>query len=371
MAQKKANNGKLEVCYLLSYKTPDYTRTAALVFALRQMPDVDLTVIKNTNHGFLRYWQTLSGLISYRRRHKPDVFIVGFRGQEVFWLFYPFMRGRRIIFDEFVNHHDWIVDEHNKFGPVGKWLVAVLDAYMRWVVRRSTYVLEDTEAHAALSRTLYRAPAEKIVAIPVGANEDLFKPETASKNGNLEALFYGNMLPLHGINVILDSIKRLNDNGRIKSMHFTLIGGRGKPKMINLVEKFISDNELSGKLTYLEWVDAEKLPTYIAKADICLGGPFGGTGQARRVITGKTFQFLAMNRPSIIGETDNQGLFQDKKNCLIVPQNDSLELADALWWATNNRNRLEAIGLKGGELYKENFSSEVIGKTLHGLLTYS
>ena len=328
------------------------------------MPDVELTVIKNHSKGIMRYWQTLKGLVAYRRHNKPDVFIVGFRAQESFWLFYPFMRGSRIIFDEFVNHHDWIVDEHNKFGPAGKWLVAVLDAYMRWVVRRCTYVLEDTEAHAALSRALYRAPAEKIRAIPVGANEDLFKPVSAPSNDKLEVLFYGNMLPLHGLDVILEATKKINPD----TIHFTIIGGRGKPKMINTVENFISENQLKDKITYLQWVDAAELPAYIAKADVCLGGPFGGTGQAKRVITGKTYQFLAMAKPTIIGETEVGGLFKDRDNCIIVPQSDSVALAESLEWCSGHQAELRSIAARGLELYNREFSSSSISKALQGLL---
>jgi glycosyltransferase involved in cell wall biosynthesis len=369
-AQKKASSGKIKVCYLLSYKQPEYTRTASMVDALKKLPDVELTVIRNRSGGLLRYWQTLSGLVSYRRRHKPDVFIVGFRAQESFWLFYPFMRGSRIVFDEFINHHDWIVDEHNKFGALGKWMVAILDAYMRWVVRRCSYVLTDTEAHARLSRELYRLPADKVHAIPVGADESLFKPmPSRPESGNgLEVFFYGNMLPLHGLGVILEAVKLLNENGRGKTMHFTVSGGRGKPKMINMVQNFIRDNHLENNITYYSWIDTEKLPSHIAKADVCLGGPFGGTGQAKRVVTGKTYQFLAMGKPVVIGETEVTGHFKDKANCVIAAQQDPAALAESLLWCAEHRSKLKPIGEQGLKLYEQEFSTESIGKTLHGLL---
>jgi glycosyltransferase involved in cell wall biosynthesis len=391
---KKGSNDKLQVCYLLSYKQPNFTRTASLLAALDKMSGVETTVIRNRSKGVARYWQTLSGLISYRRHHRPDVFIVGFRAQESFWLFYPFMRGRRIIFDEFVNHHDWILDEHSsteaqklstdtddhvlrvvksissfsKFGISG-WLVAILDAYMRWVVRRCTYVLEDTEAHAALSRQLYRVPTGKIRAIPVGADQELFKPMSLAPGNKdtLEVFFYGNMLPLHGFDVILDAIKLLNDNNSDKMIHFTLIGGRGKPEMINLIKSFITDNRLRNT-TYHTWIDTEKLPAHIAKADVCLGGPFGNTGQAKRVVTGKTYQFLAMGKPTIIGKTDVGYHFKDKVNCMIVPQRDPDALASTINWCAEHKTDLNAIGKHGLELYDQEFSVSSIANLLYKLL---
>jgi glycosyltransferase involved in cell wall biosynthesis len=372
MAKTNSFGHKLKVCYVLSYRAPDYTRTATLVAALRTLPNVELTVIKNRSAGVARYWQTFAQLVKHRFHSKPDVFILGFRGQEVFGLFYPLMRGRPIIFDEFINHHDWIVDEHSKFGPFGKALVSVLDTYMRWVVRRCAYVLEDTPAHADLSRAMYHAPAEKIVSIPVGAEETLFKPQPAKKKAakadKFEVFFYGNMLPLHGFDVILDAIKKLGRDGKLTGMHFTLVGGKGKPAMMELVETFIAEHSLGDFVTHLPWVEYQKIPDYVAQADVCLGGPFGGTGQARRVITGKTYQFMAMGAPVIIGDTENANLFHDKHDCLIVEQKNPTALAEALLWCQSHPEELRGIGQNGHALYENEFSVAVIAWRLDNLL---
>ena len=367
--QKKVSKSKIQVCYLLSYKQPNYTRTASLISALEDMPATELTVIRNTSKGVARYWQTISGLIRYRRHHKPDVFIVGFRAQEIFWAFYPFMRGSRIIFDEFVNHHDWIVEEHKKFGPFSGFLSALLNMYMRWVVRRCEYVLADTEAHASLSRHLYHLSADKVRAVPVGADESLFKPLPAKPSGSkdLEVIFYGNMLPLHGLEVIMAAIKQL----KTEPIHFTLIGGRGKPKMIRKVQDFIKTNELQGRVTYHTWIDTEKLPALIARSDVCLGGPFGGTSQSGRVVTGKTYQFLAMAKPTIIGQNDAGFHFQDKLNSIVVPQKDPSALAAALKWCLDHKSKLPEIGRQGRDIYERELSVESIKKILGGLLTES
>lgn len=366
ISQKRVSKSKIQVCYLLSYKQPNYTRTASLISALEAIPDVELTVIRNTSKGAARYWQTLSGLISYRRHHKPDVFIVGFRAQEIFWAFYPFMRGSRIIFDEFVNHHDWIVEEHKKFGSFSGFLSALLNMYMRWVVRRCEYVLADTEAHAGLSRQLYHLPAEKVRAVPVGADESLFKPFPAepSASKDLEVIFYGNMLPLHGLEVIMEAAKSLKS----EPIHFTIIGGRGKPKMIRLINDFISENRLEETITYHTWVDTEKLPALVADSDIGLGGPFGGTSQAGRVVTGKTYQFLAMAKPAIIGRNDVGFHFKDKVNSIIVPQNDPVALAGALKWCLRHKTELPEIGKRGRDLYEKELSVESVRRILKELL---
>lgn len=364
------NNKKIEVCYVLSYKSPSYTRTATLLAALRQLPEVELTIIKNKKTGIVRYWQTLSQLVKYRLHHKPDVFIVGFRGQEVFWLFYPFMRGSRIIFDEFINMPDWFIYEHKKIKKDSV-LAQILLGYMRWIAAKSDYLLADTPAHAKLSTDMYKVPPNKVKAIPVGAEEEVFKPLKKVKRGtgNFKIFFYGNMLPLHGLDVILDCITRLQDTGEIKGVHFTLVGGRGRPEMADKIRNFITVHHLHEYVTYIEWLEYKKLPQYIVEADLCLGGPFGGTGQARRVVTGKTFQFLAMGAPTVIGETSNQGMFTHKKNCLISRQKDPTNLAEVIVWAKKHRKQLKTIGEQGRKLYESKFSSARIANSLLQLVS--
>lgn len=113
MVKQKKNSAK--VCYVLCYRDPNYVRSQVLTEALRKIPGVELILIKNRHRGLLRYLEVPLRLIYTRLRYRPDTFIVGFRGHEVFWLLYPAMAGRKIIFDEFINLHDWLVDEHHKF----------------------------------------------------------------------------------------------------------------------------------------------------------------------------------------------------------------------------------------------------------------
>jgi glycosyltransferase involved in cell wall biosynthesis len=365
---KEKNNRKLQVCYVLSYKAPNYTRTATLLAALRRLPNVELTVIRNSKMGIARYFQTFTKLWNYRLHHKPDVFIVGFRGQETFALFYPFMRGSKIIFDEFINMHDWLVNEHQKLkeGSIG---TKILDSYMYWIVKRSNYILADTPAHARLSAGMYGLSPQKVVAVPVGAEEDVFRPsKDSAKHKTFEVFFYGNMLPLHGLTVILEAIKYLAEDGRISGMHFTLVGGRNKPQMMQQIEVFLKNNNLGLYVTHLSWVDYQELPEYIAKADICLGGPFGGTGQAKRVITGKTYQFMAMGKPVIIGRSSNAGIFHDKHDSIIVQQGNPVELASAISWCKENRDELKNIRANALVLYKNSFSAIAIKDILRPLI---
>lgn len=357
---------RIKVGYVLCYRDPNYTRTGSL---LRGLDKAGVEVVKavNRNRGVLRYLETPFRLAKARLKWRPDVYIVGFRGHEAFWLLYPLMMGRPIIFDEFINTHDWLVNEHKKFRE-GHWLVKIADSYMRWVMSRSVLILTDTEAHRQLCAKTYQQSAEKIVALPVGADEAVFYPreQRGRPKRRFEVFFYGTMLPLHGLDVILQAIALLASQGR--GVHFTLVGGAGDNQMLKTIHDFISANNLEQTVTHYPWKAYRELPSLIAAADLCLGGPFGGTGQAQRVVTGKTYQFMAMGRPTVVGENEASTGLVDKKNCLVVRQKDAKALAETISWASSHQKLLVDIGRHGREYYESHFSSDALAMRLKKML---
>lgn len=355
---------KKRVCYVVCYKDPDYIRTLTLTDSLKQLPEVDLLVIKNKHRSVLRYLEVPFRLLWTRLRYSPDIFIVGFRGHDIFWALYPSMTGKKIVFDEFINLHDWLVNEHRKLKP-SSWQIKLIDGYMKGVIERSEIVLEDSETAIKLSRETYGSPKVRFVYVPVGTDEKVFYPRPNKIGGKkFEVFFYGNMLPLHGLEVILESIVLLKERARLSGFHFTIAGGRGNSVMINKIEDFIKLNGLSNFVTYKQWIEYTKLPDYIASANVCLGGPFGNTGQARRVVTGKTYQFLAMGKPTIIGDNKVDNRLKDKKNCLMVVLGSAQQLAEKIEWALSNRSSLTKIGQAGRQLYEKHYSVDAISKIL-------
>ena len=120
---------------------------------------------------------------------------------------------------------------------------------------------------------------------------------------------------------------------RDKPIQFKIIGGKGRElkRFYNLIHGLTLYN-----VCHEMWAPYDTLPQMIHDADVCLGGPFSGTGQAMRVISGKTFQSLAMAKPTIIGQIDHDYGFVDKENCLIVRQASYTELADKIAWCFEN-----------------------------------
>ena len=79
-------------------------------------------------------------------------------------------------------------------------------------------------------------------------------------------------------------------------------------------------------------VPHSKLPSEINKSTICLGGHFSEKGKAKRVVAGKTFQFLSCNKPTIVGDNPaNRELFIEKGLIHYVRINDEKALSEKIF----------------------------------------
>ena len=353
----------MKIAYVLCYRDPNYLRTITLTRALASIDGVELLIVKNKRRGPLRYVETPLRLVLLRLRHRPAISVVGFRGHEIFWALYPLLARSRIVFDEFVNLHCWLVDERKVVGSSSP-LTRLIDWYVRWVLRRSAVVLEDTDAQADYSAHVYAAPRDKYAVVPVGADERIFyqRPQLPRTDGRFEVLFFGTMLPLHGMDILLGAIELLKTTSRIEGIHFTLIGGRGNRRVLDAIGTFVRDHKLDEDVTYISWVPYHELPERIATADLCIGGPLGDTPQARRVVTGKTYQFLAMGKATLVGETEARTEFIDRDNCLLVPQRSYQAVADAIVWAASHREETKEIGSRGRAYYERAFAEPKIAE---------
>ncbi len=352
----------LKVCYVLSYYFPGYVRTHTLLEALRSIDNINVFLAVNTSSCFLRYFQTIIKLLKVRLRHNPDCYIIGFRGHEIFWPVRLLTLGKRLIFDSMMSPSDALRYE-KKAGEKGRLVSGIVHRIEKMILKSSDMVITDTELHRELFINDFGVAPEKIRAIPVGAYEKRDDAVASPyNNSGLNVLFYGSFLPLHGMDVILDAAQVLIG----QPVHFTLIGGKGRT--LDLLMNGIKERRLDN-ITHVKWVEQHLLfSQYIANADVCLGGPFGATRQAKRVITGKTFQSLCMARTTVVGKIDEDAGFADRENCLLIEQGDSNQLAKTLQWASDHRDKLDDIGQRGQELYNSRFSVSKISEKLKGVL---
>jgi glycosyltransferase involved in cell wall biosynthesis len=343
------------------YRDPRYVRTRNLRAALDAIDGVHVIDATNTRRGFSRYVETLWKLLKARFRDAPDVYVLGFRGHEIF----PFVRlltlGKPLIFDEFMSPSEALMTE-GKGGAIGRLLGVMLYPFEWLCLKLSARCLADTELHRDFIASRFGVSRDSIDVVYVGGVATEARSAGAEADSLLHVLFYGTFLPLHGMDVLLQACKLVED----KPVRFRIIGGSGKA-----LEAFRRQLDVlsPGNVVHDTWVDFDELQSsVIPGADLCLGGPFGGTPQARRVITGKAFQFLAQGKPTVIGRVDEPVAFDDRKNCLLVEQASAESLAAAFEWALEHRDQLPDIGLAGQRLFNANFSIGALARQLEPAL---
>lgn len=352
-------NTLLQVAYILSYRDPHYIRSLSLLHALNACPGIKVVVASNTSKGLWRYVQTWRALRRIRAKEAPDVYLMGFRGHEIFWAVHFMIRGTPLAFDALMSPHA-ALHEEGKGGSIGKWLAPLIRRLEGRILQRADLVLTDTQLHAGYYVRTFGLPEVKVCALPVGAIEtELDTSKSAILNTEpFNVLFYGSFLRLHGIEVIVAAAAKLVD----LPIRFDFIGGNaGQGKHLH---KQCAQSNVTC-YTYRRWIPfTQLLEVEIPRASICLGGPFGGTPQARRVVTGKTSQCLALGKATIIGRIKEDYGFVDRLNCLLIEQADADALAGAIRWAYENRSKLTHIGACGHALYCERLSVRVIAERL-------
>lgn len=356
-----STDAPLSVCHVVSYRDPAYVRTRTFKAALASIENCRVFDATNRKRGFLRYLETLKKVMVIRWRHNPQVYLLGFRGHELFWPIRLLTIGKVLIFDEFMSPSDALISE-KKAGFVGQ-VIGILAYPFEWLcLRFSKRVLTDTESHKRFIANRFGIAIQRIDVVYVGAIPANDSPIESEPSSPLSVLFYGTFLPLHGIDILLRACKLLEEY----DIEFRIIGGQGKS--LQRFEKLKGDLQLHN-VRHDRWVDFDKLQSVeIPNADLCLGGPFGGTSQARRVITGKSFQFLSQGKPTVIGRIDDDAGFRDKENCFLVEQSNPESLAQAILWALDNRARLPGIGENGRCLFNERFSPAALGEQLERAL---
>jgi glycosyltransferase involved in cell wall biosynthesis len=160
-------------------------------------------------------------------------------------------------------------------------------------LRAAAMVLVDTDVNRDVFMAEFGLEADKVRSLPLAIDEGRFiaVAESPVKRSvtPIRVLFVGTLIPLHGIDVMLDGLARLADDARFE---FRLLGDGQQAK---LVADFMAAHP-SARITWVrKWCTLDEIATEIAAADICLG-VFGGECKAARVLPFKLYMYLAAGR---------------------------------------------------------------------------
>jgi len=328
----------------------DYTRNQVLLRAFRRIGEVE-TVVES---GIAKSLVFRSARIAIRALPKCmfnnyDMIFVGFYGHLLMIPIGLFSK-QPIIFDAFVSTYDTLTSDRHSFTQksfIGK-LAAFLDRYACHLANK---ILLDTHAHEQYFSLTLGVPNNKLSSLPVSCNEEIFYPKVISSN-NTSVLSYSSYLPIHGVETIIDAAEII----RNEQIQFVLIG---QGPLYKKVFQYANERGLKN-VTFKPPISLQSLSNEIAAASICLGGHFGISDKANRVIPGKIYQMLAMGKPVIAADSlANRELLQHGISAYLCSPGDPTALANAILDLHRDPQLGKRIGMGGRETY-ENFCSESI-----------
>lgn len=204
------------------------------------------------------------------------------------------LRRQRLVVDGFVSLYETHVEDWSTFRPTS-WRARLLRAADHVAYRCADLFLVDTDVRrqALVAR---HAGRTVVVTLPVGAPAWAEEQPPAPSDGVLRVLYYGNYIPLHGLDVVIDAVA---DAAARTELHLTLVGdGRGRAEVVaDVAARGIAD-----RCTFLGPVPEPELAAVIREHHVVLG-VFGGSTKAGSVIANKVWQALACGRAVVTRES--------------------------------------------------------------------
>lgn len=291
------------------------------------------------------------GALLRRREDDADVVVVGYPGHFDMPAARRVARGRPVVFNPLVSLHDTLVGDRARFRPRSA-AAGVLRAVDNGAFRGADLVVADTEAQAAFFRRSFRLPEERVAVALVGADEPLFRPGWHPPEP-FHALFVGKLIPLHGLETILEAA------ALVPEVPFRVVGD-------GQLESLLEDRPPN--VEHMPWIPYAELPDAYRAAG-CALGIFGTGEKAARVIPNKVFQALACARPVVTADTPGaRELLTDGTDVLLVPPGDARALADAVRRLAADEGLADRLAEAGRATYEAHASEDVLGARWRSLL---
>jgi glycosyltransferase involved in cell wall biosynthesis len=269
-----------------------------------------------------------------------EALLVGYPGQFDVWS--ARRHGRPVVFNPMLSLYDSVVGDRGRFRD-GSLAARALRELDRRSFRAADRVVADTRADAAYIAEL--AGIEEPAVCYLGAEERLFRP-TWRRREDFHVLFVGKLIPLHGLDVILDAARLLPD------IPFRVVGSGQLDRLLE---------GRPANVEHVPWVAHDGVAAEYEAAG-CALGVFGSSDKARRVIPNKAFEALAVGVPLVTADTDAaRELLTDGRDALLTSR-EPAELAAAIVALRDDAALAERIGAEGRATFEREASEAVLGR---------
>jgi len=272
------------------------------------------------------------------------------------------LKHKKVIIDGFLGIYDTIVRDRKIFKEESL-IAQIIWQYEKLFLSSADHILVDTQLNGEMLQKDYDLPKGKIKIIPVGIDEDLWKPVKLPDTSKFKVIFWCTFIPLHGADIVAKAAHLLEKQR--PDIEFLIIG---TGQLSNNFDKLLKKLQLSNLKWISQFIPLKSIYALTKEAHCCLG-IFGNTDKTDRVIPYKVYQALACDRPVITARTQaSQALFTDKKDILLVSPGNPIELANAILSLHQDPLFAAEIGKKGRFLYEKYLSCAAINQKIGGLL---
>lgn len=308
----------------ITTKNLDYIRNTQEIALIKKEAASHTIIGSNNRCYFIRLLFVYFSLIKISTVQFDTVFI-GFAPQLILPLFRHKFRHNYIVIDFFISLFDTFCEDRQLFRSrslPGRFLHRLDQS----TLRQADLVICDTISHGAYFTSEFGISPDRLHPLYLQADAAIYHPQIAEKPAWLKdkyvVLYFGSILPLQGIDIVLQAITLLEKE---ENIFFYFIGPVKEKKR----SAFCPDTK---NIKFINWLSQEQLAQYISQADLCLAGHFNtNIAKAKRTIPGKAYIYQAMKKPMILGDNPaNHELFQSDPFHVFVEMGNPNALADTI-----------------------------------------
>lgn len=310
-------------------------------------------------------------VICYLKLPRHDAVLVPYPGILDIFMLWPFARIRTVplYWDVFISLYDTFVNDRkmvSRYSPHA-WLLYAVE----WLAARlATQSFLDTRAQADYFETFYHLKSNSVGRVLVGAEEFFFNDfgeKPVFETNNLFTVFYyGQFIPLQGIDVMVNAVKILEEDG-VTGIQVFFVGEGQERKRIDALIRELDVRTIKR----FSWKEHEELVYWIKASDVNLG-IFGRSGKAGRVIPTRVFQLLAMKHALITMDSPALRELLELKGhypfLYLIPPNDPKALAEKIIELKSKRPRDSEKWKDGRKLEGFSLSPLEVGMQLRALI---
>lgn len=175
-----------------------------------------------------------------------------------------------------------------------------------------------------------------------------FDTETTPVSGYQDEfvlIYVGKYAPHRGLEAVVRALPAVIEE--IPNCRLLIVGAPGNETYGNAFRSLAQRLGITDHITFTGWVDFERVPAYMATADVCLV-PHADTPHTQTTLPHKLFQYMAMTKPVLVSDVAPlKRIITETGAGLVAEAGESTEMADAILRFHRNPDWLTELGQKG------------------------